>query len=175
MIQNKNKYEYGIVAASCSLILDYTTTKNRGGQRIEIQVHKTADLDFDPKYDGNSDGCLGIFQKIVDFQKSANAILREAKRMLETGRYIHVSIVTGTWEHVEEYMDCTVPGHPIQSTLRPLSANCWEYAGDGTEGELDTEEGGLYFRPDTRYTDECHDMFLPWGKDVLKLLAEVGI
>lgn len=175
MLQNKNKYEYGIVATSYTLMLDYDTYKNRSGQRIEVKVHKTAELDFDPKYDGNSDDRMGIFQKIVDFQKSGNALLREAKRLLEAGQYIRVSILTGTREHVEEYMDYAVPGHPMRSTLRFLSSNCWEYAGSGTDGELDAEEGGLYFRPDTRYTDERHDMFLPWGKDILKLLAEVGI
>lgn len=172
MSKCENKYEYGIVATACHIILEYEVEKHKDGQAVHVQVRKEADLDIDPKYMGNGDNRLGLFSQIVEFQKAGNAILRRAKKLLEAGQYIKIALLTSQREHVEEYTDYSIPGHPMRSSLRHIMSNCWEYCGNGTEGELDPEEGGLYFRPDTRYTDEYRDLFLPWGKDILKLLAE---
>ncbi len=172
MINCENKYKYGIVATVCHIILEYEVEKRKDGQMVHVEVRKEADLDIDPKYMGNGDNHLELFSQIVDFQKAGNAILRRAKKLLEAGQYIKITLLTSQREHVEEYTDYSTPGYPMQSTLRHIMSNCWEYRGNGTEGELDPDEGGLYFRPDARYTEECRDFYLPWGKDILKLLAE---
>lgn len=172
-MKKEKQYKFGAQAERVVVILEYQVEKNRNGQRIMVDVCKQADLDFDPEHDGYNES-LGMFKKIADFQKAGNALMRQAKKLLGTGQFIKITILSSIYEHVEEYTDYS-GGFPCPCTLRPLVSNCWEYKGNGTEGELDPDEGGLYFRPDERYTRPEWDMFIPWGSDILKMLAEVNV
>lgn len=183
MLCNKNQNENGIVAMSYSVELAYTKRSYRKGQEITAEVRKTAKLDIDPKYGDGRDGSghTHFFGQVLDFQQSGNKIMREVHKLLKEGQYLTLTIVASRYEHVEEYTDCSIPGHPVKSTLKQLAFNCWKYEGDGHaesdgywEGDKD-EPGGLHIEPDTRYTDETHDMVFFWGQDILKALAEAGI
>lgn len=181
MLCNKRENEHGAISNKIHLRLTYTKCSYRKGQEIMAEVRKKVSLGIDPEYDGRDGDCIGFFEELVEFQQSANKLLREIHRLLKAGQYLEFSISVSSYEHVKEYMDYSMPSCPLKSTIRSLTYNEWVYKGDGMaegdgywEGDKD-EPGGIYLVPDTRYTDERHDMTINWGQDILKALAEAGI
>lgn len=188
MIQNQPENEYGRITAGYYVELSYRVYKNEDGKQTEATVSKSARFELDPypscaaRTPGDSHA--DFFASLLSFQKSANSIFREAKRLLKGGRWVDFSISVGRYEHVKQYTEWT-PAGSLPSTLRSLSYNRWTFSGDNctaSEGDCtvsldsrDSDEDGLYLVADKRYTEESHDMFLPWKQDILKSLAEAQI
>lgn len=173
MEKNKRKCEHGSLNVSISVTLDYTKNVRRSGQEMQLDVHKKAKLDFNPLYIAADDSHTGIFEQIIDFQRGANKILREVKKLLSDGQYLKFSICTDSYEDVEEYTEYTRFG-PFKSRLNPLYFNEWNYEGDGVEMDMG-KDGGLYLQPNPQYTNEKHDIWIPWGTDILSALQGAGI
>lgn len=178
MLTNKRKNEHGSVSLAISVELEYTRQKVRNGQTINVDVRKDARLSIDPRFMQFDNSHTNIFGNIVEFQDGANKLLREARKLLTAGQYLQFSIITSGYEDVAEYTQYTQFG-PHKSTTNQLFFNCWTYAGngmaDGDGADLDAKEGGLHLCPDTRYTDEMHDIWIPWAQDIFKTLKEAGI
>lgn len=177
MLSNKRKNEHGSISMYISMELDYTKTSIKKGQEITVKVHKDARLGIDPKFMRFEDSHTDIFSKIVEFQKSGNKLLREVKKLLSAGQWLEFSIMTSGYEDVEEYTEYTQFG-PHKSTCNQLFFNCWKYEGNGlaeSDGADLGAEGGLHLDADTRYTDQMHDIWMPWSQDIFKTLEDAGI
>lgn len=176
MLKNKKQCEHGVISMGITVILEYTQRKRRNGQEITAEIRKEAKLEIDPKY--MTFERTDIFARILEFQSGANKLLRETKKLLEDGQYLTFSIITSGYEDVAEYTQHTLFG-PSQCTLNPLFFNMWAYSGNGmSEGDgadLSDGEGGLHLCPDTRYTIETYDMWIPWGQDIFKSLETAGV
>ena len=157
-MKNKKEMEHGTVQQSYELRLQYSKTERKDGIRTESKIEKIASLDIGPYYYSDA--------------------LKEIHELLMQGTYIEVSLIISAHEHVPEYKEIT-PFGPHKATLKQIAFDCWEYKGDGWSGDgaldLEGEEGGLYFRPDIRYTDECKDLYILWNQDILEALAETGL
>lgn len=173
MKRNKKKCEHGAVSMSISVSLDYTKNIRRCGQEMKLDVHKTARLGINPLYVAADDSHTGIFEQIIDFQRGANKILREVKKLLSDGQYLKFSISTDSYEDVEEYTAHSSFG-PFKSCLNPLYYNEWNYEGDGVDMDMG-KDGGLYLQPNPQYTNETHDIWITWGTDILSALQDAGI
>lgn len=178
MLNNKKKNEHGTVSLAISMELEYTKRSVRAGQTISADVRKDVRLSIDPRFMRFEDSHTDIFGKIVEFQNGANKLLREVRKLLTTGQYLKLSIITSGYEDVAEYTEYTQFG-PHKSTTNQLFFNCWTYEGDGmTDGDgadLDAKDGGIHLCPDTRYTDEMHDIWMSWKQDIFKTLEDAGI
>ncbi len=173
MKHDKKQFEYGSVSLGVRMELVYNQHKIRSGQEILVEVRKTADLDINPKWMRFEDSHTGIFSKLLNFQNGANKILRQARKLLAEGTYIDLSVSTHAYEDVQEHMEYNRFGE-VRSTLSTLFFNLWTYKGDGTDTDT-SKDGGLYLTPDSRYTDERHDIWIDWGTDILKALNKAGI
>lgn len=177
MLSNKRKNEYGTISMYIALELDYTKLSVKKGQEITVKVHKDARLGIDPKFMHFENSHTDIFSKIVEFQKSGNKLLREVKKLLSAGQWLEFSITTSGYEDVAEYTQYTQFG-PHKSTCNQLFFNCWKYTGNGlseSDGADLGVDGGLHLEADTRYTDETHDIWIPWVQDIFKALEDAGI
>lgn len=173
-MKNKKEMEHGTVQQSYELRLQYSKTERKDGIRTESKIEKIASLDIGPYYYSDA----FTMRQVLDFQKGTNDLLKEIHELLMQGTYIEVSLIISAHEHVPEYKEIT-PFGPHKATLKQIAFDCWEYKGDGWSGDgaldLEGEEGGLYFRPDIRYTDECKDLYILWNQDILEALAETGL
>lgn len=173
-MKNKKEMEHGTVQQSYELRLQYSKTERKDGIKTESKIEKIASVDIGPYH------CSDAFtmRPLLNFQKGANDLLKEIQELLMQGAYIEVSLIISAYEHVPEYEE-VAPLGPHKATLKQIAFDCWEYKGDGWSGDealdLEGEEGGLYFRPDIRYTDECKDFYIFWNQDVLEALAEAGL
>lgn len=177
MSSNKKQNEHGAVSLAVSIELEYTKLSVKTGQTIEAKVQKDVRLSVDPRFMRFEDSHTDIFGKVVEFQNGAKKLLREVRRLLTTGQYLKLSIITSGYEDVAEYTQYTQFG-PHKSTCNQLFFNCWTYEGNGqsdSDGADLDDEGGIHLCPDTRYTDERHDIWMPWKQDIFKTLGEAGI
>ena len=173
-MKNKKEMEHGTVQQSYELRLQYSKTERKDSIKTESKIEKIVSLDIGPYYYSDA----FTMRQVLDFQKGANDLLKEIHELLMQGTYIEVSLIISAHEHVPEYKEIT-PFGPHKATLKQIAFDCWEYKGDGWSGDgaldLEGEEGGLYFRPDIRYTDECKDLYILWNQDILEALAETGL
>lgn len=174
MKQNDKKIKYGSISLGISVELAYSQYKNRNGQEIRVDVRKKASFDVDPKYIKSECSHTGIFSKLLEFQNGANKILRLTRKLLMEGNYVEFCVSTHSYEDVPEYEAVASCGS-YKSTLNPLYYNEWYYKGHGEDTDMSLEEGGLYLTPDTRYTEESHDMYIKWTDDIFSALGEAGI
>jgi len=168
-IMLKEKQEkYGSISQRYTITLKYCQTVRENGILVKRNVEKSSDLDIAPYQYGKPFD----FQDIIEFGDSGNALLAESRSLMREGTYITFEITSSAYEDVPEYLD----ENNCRCTSRQIAFDRWEYAGDGVNGEgsldLEDEEGGLYMRPDSRYTDETHDAIISWNKDFLRSLAE---
>jgi len=170
----KKTQEFGAVSQEYYLKLSYEKTIVKDGVKTKAEVEKNVSLTLAPYWSGPFEMC-----RLVEFQKGANALLKEIWALLKAGTRIEVELVVAAYERVPEYKELTLFG-PHMSTIKQISYDRWFYSGDGWNGDsaLDLsagkDGGGLYIKADIKYTEECHDMFFPWGDDILKCLAEAG-
>lgn len=165
---NKGKtQEYGTVNQVYTLTLRYCRDTRKDGIASKETIERKADLDVEPYRYGSP------FQihSILDFQKGANAILKETKAVLAEGLFVEVELSVSAYEDVPEHPDPSATC-AIRSTINQIAFDMWTFKGYGDESHEDEEEGGLYLQPDTRYTDECRDIFILWKQDILEALAE---
>ena len=178
MLKNKKQYEHGVISMGITVTLDYTLHNLKNGQEITAEIHKEARLKIDPQFMQFESSHTDIFSKLLEFQKGANQLLQETKKLLSKGQYLTFSIMTSGYEDVAEYTQY-VPTGPLQTTLNPLFFNMWSYKGNGMAecdgADLSEDEGGLHLCPDTQYTNENHDIWMPWGQDIFKTLETAGI
>lgn len=173
-MKNKKTMKHGTVQQSYELRLQYSKTERKDSIKTESKIEKIVSLDIGPYYYSDA----FTMRQVLDFQKGANELVKEIHELLMQGTYIEVSLIISAHEHVPEYEEIT-PFGPHKATLKQIAFDCWEYKGDGWSGDgaldLEGEEGGLYFRPDIRYTDECKDLYILWNQDILEALAETGL
>ena len=177
MLSNSRKNEHGSISLYISVELDYTKTVLKKGEEITVKVHKDARLGIDPKFMNFESSHTDVFSKIVECQKSGNGLMRQVKKLLGAGQWLAVNIMTSGYEDVEEFTEYTQFG-PHKSTCNQLFFNCWKYEGNGLADDDGADlgaEGGLHLEADPRYTEETHDIWMPWGQDILKTLEEAGI
>lgn len=178
MLSNKKQNEHGTVSLGISIELEYTKLNSKPGQTVEVRVQKDAHLCIDPRFMRFEDSHTDIFSKVVEFQVNANKLLRKVRKLLSAGQYLKLSVTTSGYEDVAEYTEQTQFG-PHKSTCRQLFFNLWTYEGNGHSdidgADLDAKEGGIHLCADTRYTDERHDIWMPWNQDIFKTLEEAGI
>lgn len=169
MMKGKTQ-KYGTVNQSYSLSLRYCRDNRKDGIVSKETIERKADLDVEPyRY-----GSPFQIRSIRDFQKGANAILKETKQVLTEGLFVEVELIVSAYEDVPEHPDPSATC-AIQSTINQVSFDMWTFKGYGDESHIDEEEGGLYLQPDTRYTDECKDVFILWKQDILEALAEANL
>ena len=116
---------------------------------------------------------------LLNFQKNANLLLKEIRKLLRAGTFLEVELIVSAYEDVEEHLEPTSFG-PIRSCNHQIAFDRWVYSGNGHDGEgalelEDKENGGLYLLPDTKYTEEHRDIFISWTEDILQGLAEVNL
>lgn len=94
------------------------------------------------------------FSEIIEFMEDIKKVWKKSMAAIKAGLYMELEVTEAVYENWLE------PG----KNLVQKSYNRW---GSVPTHEQDSE--GIYLRPDTRYTDECRDMYLT--KDTLKDLA----
>lgn len=94
------------------------------------------------------------FSEIVEFMEEVKKIWKKGMNAIKAGLYMELEITESTYDNWLS---------PDKNLIQK-SFNRWVSA---PTQEQDDE--GIYLRPDTRYTDECRDMYLT--KDTLKSLA----
>lgn len=162
--------EYGTVRQNYFLKLKYSRDIRKDGIVSKETIERETKLDVDPCRHGS----LFQIRSILDFQKGANAILKEAKEALVEGLFVEVELCVSAYEDVPEHQDPSA-SCAIRSTINQLSFDLWSFKGYGDESHIDKEEGGLYLQPDTRYTDAHRDIFILWKRDILTALAEANL
>lgn len=94
------------------------------------------------------------FSEIVEFLEDIKKIWKKGTAAIKAGFYMELEVIEAVYQNW---------GEP-EKDLMQQSYNRWVSV---PTHEQDGE--GIYLRPDTRYTDECRDMYLT--KDTLKDLA----
>lgn len=169
-MNKKKTQKYGTVNQNYSLKLKYSRNTRENGIAGKETIERETELNVDPCRHGS----LFQIRSILDFQKGANAILKETKKVLAEGLFVEVELSVSAYEDVPEYLDPSAAG-AIRSTVNQLSFDLWTFKGYGDESHMDKEEGGLYLSPDTRYTDTCQDVFIMWKQDILEALSEANL
>lgn len=104
---------------------------------LKVDVTRTACMNAGDTYFTLSD--------IAAFLDDIRKIYRDVKRLAEVAHPIEVELT------VAEYRRAT------GGQLQDKNFDCWTYLGTA-------EKEGIHLNPDTRYTNECHDIWLDFGK-----------
>ena len=169
-MKEKNTLECGEVQESISFRVEYNIFDRKQSLRTEGKITKTVSFEWG----GFSHGGGVSIRDLLDFQEQANAHLQTVKDLLLHGTFVKVELTKSAFENVPEYQIIDELGSHT-STLKTLEFECWVFEGNAPDYDPEEEGAGLYLRPDTRYTDECWDMELPWKQDILKSLAEAHL
>lgn len=94
------------------------------------------------------------FSEIIEFMGDIKKVWKKGMAAIKAGFYMELEVTEAVYENWLE----------PEKNLVQKSYNRWVSV---PTHEQDNE--GIYLRPDTRYTDECRDMYLT--KDTLKDLA----
>ena len=97
------------------------------------------------------------FRALLEFQKDAKKIFKEACKASDAGHYVRYDVV--------------VTEHDNSGTL--VNSEAWKNEGYELFYEEDDGKKALYLEPDTRYTRDSWDMVM--HSDVITSLAEAGI
>lgn len=95
------------------------------------------------------------FAYILDEMDKVKEMFKIAQKALKDGRWFEFEITESTFDFDEN--DNYIRGN----------FDCWVSVPLSEQDET----GGIYFRPDTRYTSENRDMYLSSAKDLFKDLA----
>lgn len=94
------------------------------------------------------------FSEIVEFLEDIKKIWKKGMAAIKAGLYMELEVTEAVYQNWED----------PEKDLIQKSYNRW------VSVKTDEQDGdGIYLRPDTRYTDECRDMYLT--KNTLKDLA----
>lgn len=122
------------------------TSKN-----VEVTVDRKAEMDF---------GTETTFSQVEGFLKDFHKVIQSYKHCVKNGIFCKVYLSSAVYE---------MPGDA--GTLHSRSFNGWQYEGVPMDGDAE----GLYLSPDTRYTNEEHDIYIDLSKPLLSQLAEAHI
>lgn len=160
MKQHDRQCETGAISTSIIVTLDYSKTDHRKTGETTAHVVKEVRLESDPAYMDYANSHTRMVSGFLNFQRGANKLMRQVKKLLEAGQFLEVSIIAQGYERAKD-------------GLNPLFFNSWTFEGSDLNGAAD--ETGIHFTPDSRYTDETHDIWAPWGQDFMQSLEDAGI
>ena len=175
-MKKENMCEYGTVEKCYALELTYENNKRTGGGSVTAKVEKKASLscgcsngEFDPDF----------WQKILDFQRESEKILKLSRKLMKNGTHIKLTYIVSAYENTPEHEEPSLFG-AHKTTINQVYFNEWNFDSlatfptGGMEEEAENPEGGIYFTPDTRYTREGSDIWVTWQDGFIKSLAENG-
>lgn len=131
---------------SIEISIEYTKTK----RNCQVDVKQKAEVEF---------GINTVFASVEHFLRDFNKVLNGYKHCAESNTYCKVYLSVATYDQAGNY-----------KTMKQTSFRGWYF-----DGVPSMDDEGLYLSPDTKYTEESHDIYIVFAESLLKQLAQANI
>lgn len=148
------------------LKLKYESRRNEGG----LQEHQVTEAATSLKIEPFRTGKPFTMQDFLNFQKASSAIMRAARKELEDGGHVEVTLIISAYRDVPKEEQT-----PDTSPLKQLSFNLWRFDGCADEAVNADEVPCLHLAPDPQNENQRLELYVPFGQDFVAYLAEVGL
>lgn len=148
------------------LKLKYENRRNEDG----LQEHQITEVATSLKVEPFRTGKPFKMQDFLNFQKASNAIMRAARKRLEGGGHMEVTLIVSAYRDVPEEEQT-----PDTSPLKQLSFNMWRFDGYADENVTADEAPCLHLAPDPQNENQRLELYVPFGQDFVAYLAEVEL
>lgn len=148
------------------LKLKYESRKNEDG----LQEHRVTEAATSLKIESFRTGKPFKLQDFLNFQKASNAIMRAARKELESGGHVEATLIISAYRDVPAEEQT-----PDTSPLKQLSFNLWRFDSCADEDVNSDEAPCLHLAPDPQNENQRLELYVPFGQDFVAYLAEVGL
>lgn len=137
-----------------SIRIEITYTKHT--EVSQVDVRRNACIEF---------GVDTTFSDMDKFFKNFKRVISAYKHCAKIGTFCKVYLSISNWERA------SLPTDTVEGNLKQLSFRGWYFEDVPMAGDVE----GLHLNPDTRYTEEQHDIYIDFAEPLLRQLAQANI